>query len=238
MKKHLTKNNLLTLVALIAFAFGIYFGVSKSYEPSKWAFIAGIASLLFANLDRFKRFKVDKSGVEAETREVVREARSTIKELQNLSKIMASITLGLIKRAGRYGGGYSYDEKESVKESVLNVLQQIGVSDEECERIVTESKWHKYVEFDYVHHILGGNRIPGFLPGDKLAERKNLKERGLHNLPTPEELTKFFEQCELLSAEVKELIEDYRHYIKFRRQRRPDIWNNRASWSHFQKKDK
>ena len=29
------------------------------------------------------------------------------------------------------------------------------------------------------------------------------------------------------NTETEELIEDYGHYIKFRQQRRPDIWNNR-----------
>ncbi len=35
-------------------------------------------------------------------------------------------------------GGYSYEEKEGLKDSVVKVLRQIGVSDEECEKIVTE----------------------------------------------------------------------------------------------------
>ncbi len=220
-------------MALIAFAFAIYFGVSKSYEPSKWAFIAGIASLLFANLYRFRWFKFGKSGIEAETREVVREARSTIKELQDLSKIMTMTTLGLVKRAGRFAAGYSYDEKDSIKESVLNVLQQIGISDQECERIVAESKWYKYTELDYVHHILGAR----LFPSDRIAEWNKVRHRSLDNLATPEELTKLFDQSGLLNTEIKELIEDYRYYIKFRQQRRPDIWNNRASWSHFQKNE-
>lgn len=116
MKRYFKQNNLLTFLALIAFSFCVYFGISKNYGPMYILFFLCLACLFFANLDHIKRVKVDKSGFEAETREVIREARSTIKELQDLSKIMAHISLGLLKREGRFGGGYSYDEKENLKD--------------------------------------------------------------------------------------------------------------------------
>ena len=222
-------------MTLVAFGFCVYFGVSKSYEPMWILSLLCFASLVFANLDRIKRFKVDKSGFEAETREIVKEARNTIKELQDLSKIMATITLGLVKRTGRWGGGYSYEEKEDLRDSVLNILLQIGVSDEECEEIITGTKWHQYVELDYVHHLLGGSHIPSSLPEEKIGEWKQLRKRGLNNLPSPEELTRFLEQCELLNPNMKELIEDYEHYIRFREQRRPSVWKDRGNWFSFLK---
>jgi hypothetical protein len=238
MRRYFTQNNLLTFLALIAFVCCVFFGVSKSYQPMWVLFLLCLALLVFANLDRLKWFKVDKSGFEAETREIVKEARNTIKELQDLSKIMANISLGLLKRAGRFGGGYSYGEKENLKDSVLNVLRQIGVSNEECERIVTESKWHRYTEFDYVHHILGGSKFPDILSKQQLSERRKFANRGLDNIPTPEELTQFFAQIGLFNNEVKGLIEDYEHYVKFRQHRRPAVWGNRENWSHLLKKDK
>jgi len=236
MRKYLTQNNLFILIALIAFAFGIYFGVSKSYEPSKWAFITAIASLLFANLDRFRRFKLDKSGIEAETREVVKEAKSTIKELQDLSKIMASTILGLVKRSGRWGG-YSYDEKEKVKNETLGVLERLRISDEDVETVVAKSKWHEFTELDYVHHILGGSYIPQALPDSRIPEWKELRHRSVDNLPKPDELVEFLRKCSLLSDDAKELIKDYEYYIKHRKQRRLEVWKNREKWSHLQKQD-
>ena len=232
MKNLFTKNNLLTFIAVIVLAFGIYFGVSKSYQAMWLMVIISVVFLFFANLDKISKLKFGKAGFEAETREVIEEAKSTIRELQDLSTIMALSTLGLVKRSGRWGG-YSYDEKEKIKDQTLSVLKRIGIPDEECERIVTESKWYRFTELDYVLHILGGDKIPQALPHKRIAEWKNLRHRGLDNISTPEELTQFFKQIGLLNAKVKELIEDYSHYIKYRQQRRPDIWNNRASWSHF-----
>ena len=238
MKKYLTKNSLLTLMALVAFLFAICFGFIKSFQAMWLMGIISVVFLFFANLDKISKLRFDKTGFEAETREVVREAKSTIKELQDLSKIMAITTLGLIKRAGRLAAGYSYGEKENIKESVLDVLQQNGISKEERERIVTESGWYNYTELDYVHHILGGSNIPTVLPRERIADWKGLRHRSLDNIATPEELTQFFKQIGLLNTEVKELIEDYEYYIKHRKQRRSGVWNNRASWSHFEKQKK
>lgn len=234
MKTYLTKNNLLTLMALVAFFVAIRFGFIKSFQAMWLMVVMAVVFLLFANLDKISKFKFNKTGVEAETREIVKEAKSTIKELQDLSKIMALSTLGLVKRSGRWGG-YSYDDKEKIKEETLSVLKKVGISDEECEKIINESKWHKYTEVDYVHYILGGSEIPKALPHERIPEWKSLRHRDLEHLATPEELTQFFEQIKLLNAEVKELINDYRYYIEYRKQRRPDIWKNRGSWSHFQK---
>lgn len=90
--------------------------------------IISVAFLFFANLERISKLKFGKTGFEAETREVVREARSTIKELRDLSKIMVSSILGLVKRTGRFGG-YSYDEKEQIKEQTVAVLMGLGIKD-------------------------------------------------------------------------------------------------------------
>lgn len=219
-------------MSLIAFVFGIYSCFEKNYQVLWPMTILSVVLLFFANLDKISKLRFDKTGFEAETREVVKEARSTIKELQDLSKIMASTTLGLVKRTGRWGG-YSYAEKEEIKKQTLNVLEKIGISPEDVEKVITESKWHKFTELDYVHFILGGDKIPEILPSDRIAQWKQLRHRDLDNLATPDELTHFFEQSNMLSPETKELIEDYSHYIRTRQQRRPDVWNNRGSWSHL-----
>jgi hypothetical protein len=237
MKKYLTMRNLLNFMALISFGFCLSFGVSKTYQPMWMAFLACGIFLFFANLERVLRLKVGPSGFEAETRAVVNEAKNTIKELQDLSKIMASSVLGLVKRTGRMGG-YSYDDKEKIKGSTLDVLRNLGVSEEEIERVVIESKWHQFVEFDFTHGILGSSRIPKDLPAQYILEWQELCRRGLDNNPAPEELSQFLRKCGLLTLEARELIMDYEHYIEHREQRRPDIWKDRGNWSHLQRQDK
>lgn len=229
----------LTIIAIIVLGFSVWFGLLEDYRPMGVTFVAFVLLLLCANLDRIKWFKIGQSGVEAETREVIEEAKSTIKELQSLSKIMATTTLGLVKRTGRWGG-YSYDEKEEVKESTLKVLREIGVSEEEIEKVVSESKWHEFVEFDYALSILGGSRAwPPDLPEDLRREWIEFRRKfGFNNIAKPEDLTEFLDKYGLLSDEAKELIKDYEYYIKHRKQRRPQVWSKREEWTHLRKTKK
>ena len=236
MREYLTKNNILTLMALIAFPSGIGFGLVKSYQAMWLMGIISVVFLFFSNLDKISKLKFGRTGFEAETREVVKEARNTIKELQDLSKIMASTTLGLVKRTGRLGG-YSYDDKEKIKNETLDVLERLGISDEDIEMVIAESKWHKFTELDYVYHILGANLPPEILGFPKISERQKLLIRDLDHTASPEELTEFLTHVGLLDNEANELIKDYRHYIEFRKQRRPEVWSNRGSWSHLLRKD-
>ncbi len=225
---------LLTIASVIAFGFCVYFGFSK--EGSElWVttppFIMGILFLFFANINRLKTFSASFKGVTAETREIkhiVAEGKNLIKELQDLSKIMAITELGLIKRSGRLGG-YSYDEKEEIKASTLNLLQQIGIPEKEIRTIVDKSKWHLYTRFDYVLFILGGSTIPQkiFKPQDRTKERKTLLN--IYDLPSPDILRVFLDKCGVLTK-AEEFIQDYGYYIDNNKQRRPDIWGQRSEW--------
>jgi hypothetical protein len=228
--------NILTLIALLVLGFSLWSGKLAMHGLMMVAFLSFLALLFFANLDRISEFKAGKSGFEAKTREVtkvVEEAKSTIKELQLLSKIVAMAALSLVKRTGRIGG-YSDEEEETIKESILKVLHQLGIPDEERKELLHE--WHKFVRFDYAHYILGGPTILSNLTPEQRAQEEKLRHGGLDNIPSPEELTQFLGECGLLSPEVKELIDDYRYYIKCQEHRRPEVWKNRKKWLHLHPK--
>ena len=227
--------NFLSIISLIVLGFSLWFGISSMPGEMFIAVIAFFTLLFFANLDRISEFKASKSGFEAKTREVkeiVEEAKITIKQIQILSKIVASTTLSLVKRSGRMGG-YSDDEEEKIKESILNVLLQLKISKEECEDVLKE--WHKFIEFDYTHYILGGPNVPPNLNPKQIEKWEELRRSGLMNIPSPETLTQFLNQCDLLSDETKEVIEDLKYYIGHRKHRRPDIWKKRKEWAHLSK---
>ena len=61
-------------------------------------------SLCIANLDVLKRFKVSHKGFEGETREVIKEAKDTIKELRLISKDFSRLFVTLMHGEGRWGG--------------------------------------------------------------------------------------------------------------------------------------
>jgi hypothetical protein len=171
-------------------------------------------------------------GFEAKMREVtevVETAKGTIKELQELAKVMASISLSLVKRAGRLGP-FSDADAERIKDSVTSVLRQLDVSNEESRQLFNE--WHMWDERDYADYILAGSTIPKNMTPQQIETWKLLRRCPLGSAATPEEITEFLKECGLLTQEAIELIEDYKWYREHRTHKRPEVWERRAEWEH------
>ena len=77
---------------------------------------------------------------------------------------------------------------------------------------------------------MGGGIVPNKLSDEQKKEWRTLRGGGLTNILKPDELTHYFEKWGYLSEQVKELLEDYRYYIEFRKHRRPEVWRKRHDW--------
>jgi len=211
-----------------------------------WAGIIGINPVLLTgslafmfimfinNLDRISEIKASGKGFEARTREVIKEAKVTIKEMQNLVKIIVKIELSLVMRTGRFGS-FSDEDKEKIKNDLLDILKQLQISMTEQQELLTE--WHNFEKLDYVHYILGGSQVPSGISNEYRSKWKVLRRRGFHDLPTPDELTNFLINGDCLTTKRKELIEDYKYYISNLHHRRPEIWHQREEWGVLNKQD-
>lgn len=231
----LSSRPILTAVAVGTLFGGFYAGVSWENAHTTWASVVACFGILsFANLDRLAEFKATKDGFEAKTREVIQRAEVTLLELQTLSKQIAGATLSLLISQGRWGG-IPDDEKEKIKNSMLDVLRNIGLPDSEGERLLTDSRWHLLTEYDYIHVVLGGHTVPDGVPKETMAEYRRLRNCGPGNNPTPSELRSFLETHGLLSYEAAEWVKDYEHYLQFRRHRRPERWALRKDVSRLRK---
>ena len=144
----------------------------KAIAPLFWRIVFLAVVLIFRKniQDIFSRIRRGKMfGQELELSEVVEEAKSTIKELQLLEKIIGSATLSLVKRSGR-SGTYSDEDKEHIKNSIVDVLQKVGISNEEINDILKE--WHQFVTFDYALFILGARTLPSGLTPEQQKQWK------------------------------------------------------------------
>lgn len=194
---------------------------------SLWAFIA---LSIAANLDRIEALMASKSGIEIRTRAVIARAEVTLCELQLLAQQMAQLTLSLVKRSGRIGG-YSDVEEDRIRDSVLEVLKRIGIAEKELSSILAE--WHRFVEFDYGHAILGGSTIPANIDDATLKDWKQLRAGGVVEIPLPVTIREFLIQHKLMSNERDEYLKDYEHYRVHRTHRRPEVWRERRLWGRL-----
>ena len=180
---------ILFFISIVCLGIGIYFAFLKNTAQMIALFIAAGGLMLFAHLSVIQKGKVGTSGIEIETREVLKEARSTIEELRLLAVRFAAINLFLLQRSGRWGG-YDEQEKNELKEEAIDMLEQLGVSDKDIRNSL--SGWNDAVEFDYAHYITGGSKVLPGVPAGQLARLKAMRSGGIKGRPSPEELETFF----------------------------------------------
>lgn len=222
----------LIISSLLALSSGMALGFLGNPAILAVGFFAFLALLIAANLDRIAEFKATSSGVEAKTRDVVQRAENAVKELHILALQVAELSLSLAIRQGRWGG-YSDEDLSSMRESVFSVLKKLGISEKDSQAVLTE--WHKFVEFDYASHILGGSTIPEDASNELLVEWKSLRGNGIAKFPSPQEIRQFLTTHGFISASLSELLIDYEHYQKHRNHRRPEVWRDRENWARLAK---
>ncbi len=214
---------ILSLLSLIAtFTVGLY---NFNYLIPVGT-IAFLAFLCFAFLGSFKEFKLSASGLEAKMRESIKKAESTINETQELIKVLAPVTLSLVKGKGRLGS-YNTREAEELKESILKVVRQLNISEEEISGMLNE--WHAFVEGDFVDWIIGAPLIPQTLPPALRGKWKGYRRLPMGESPSPEELRKFLLEYTEITSETETLLDDYGHYLETREIRNPNLLDPRSS---------
>lgn len=223
---------LLTISGILVLIAGLGAGFLDHVGVMYVAFLGFIGLLVTANLDRISEFKASRSGIEAKTREVIARAESTLSELQMLARNVGELTLSLVKRSGRMGG-YSDDEQEKIKASVLEVLAKLGVAETELPNILGE--WNRFIEFDYTHAILGGSTIPESVDPAVVAEWQALRRGGIAGIPSPEAIREFLTSHGFLTLELEEYIKDYEHFRTHKAHRRPAVWREREHRQRLKK---
>jgi hypothetical protein len=222
----------LTTASMIALAVGFWEGHLGNVATLTVGFVACALLLLFAHLDTIAEFKASGTGIEAKTREVLSRTEVTLRQLQLLTKQIATITLSLVKRNGRIGG-YSDDEQDTIKVSVLGILREVGIAESDFSDVLSD--WYKFTEFDYAHGILGNGRTPGGADQQALSDWKRLFHSGANSIPSPEDVREFLKKHGFMTSEREELIKDYEHYLGARSHRRIEVWRNRNNWGQLTK---
>lgn len=221
------------ILSYIILAFSFWSGYVGKLDVMVISFLAFILIVFVNNMDKISEIKATAKGIEAKTREVVAKAEVTIEELQNMAKILAKTELSLIIRSGRLGS-FNAEERERVKDSILSILENLKVSKEEQDRIL-DTDWNKFIVFDYAHAILGRGHIPqGFSP-EEIKQWEKLREGGVENPPSPNQIKEFLIEVGCLTEEREELIKDYEYFIKNKKHRRPEIWKDYLDWGPLKK---
>ena len=181
------------------------------------------------NLDKLKRFKIGQTGLDAETHEVVAEAKDTIKRMQKLAKAYGSMMITQAE-SSQYVSGPSPQERDAVKDAVAELLSEFDLGEDEIAEV--EQSGYRYICSEYRNLIVPYNLKKKIRESDKSdIWNEYEQQRGqlqIGDVPDLEKLENILDSVGELTPEREELLEDLRYYEANKRHRRPDIWRQRG----------
>ncbi len=184
--------------------------------------LAALVSLIGSRMKDVLRFKFTATGIEAEMRSLIEEAKATLEQLHLLAIEQSKILLESVHTIGRWGGGSTWKDKEVMRARILATLEKLDVESENIDEVLAVER--RYVLFDYCQAVT--HTLEEKLSPEKFVAWKeffsSVKRKGIGSEPGPDELEAFLEKVDLLDDEVRERLEDYRYYDNKGTHRRTD----------------
>jgi hypothetical protein len=168
-------------------------------------------------------------GIEAKTRAVVQEAKSTITELQSLTAELGFVLFELIDGGGRWGG--NRHGKERQKERLRAAFDRVGLTERQIAE-ATAPEW-EWAANDYA---LGAvQEFSSKLTADSQGGWSAFitPYEGRMKDVDPAELLSMMEKFGVVDQWRKELIQDFRYVKGHKKHRRPEIWHQHEQWWHW-----
>jgi hypothetical protein len=214
--------NVLAAAFLIMLLYGLITTPAWSAGQVTAIFLATFLAAFIGNLEYIETFKASASGFEAR----IRKTEAAVNELHELAAMTGAMLIELIASGGRWGGD-GPAAKDAQKARVLESLRVIGVPQERI--IETGRADRRWVINDYFSGIMRG-------PTQRVRPEQNAEWTAFINTvkgldrPGPDETLGFLDRLGLLDDFSRELIEDYRHYLRTGEHRRPNVWASRGDW--------
>jgi hypothetical protein len=192
----------------------------ESRDGQLLSILAALVSLLGSRMREVLKFKFSATGIEAEMRSLIDEAKATLEQLHLLAISQSKILLESVQAAGRWGGGSTQKDKELMRTNIIMTLQKLGVASDKIAEVLAVER--RYVHFDYYLAVTHGLRPSDTNRPAWDAFFSHDKRKGIGYEPSPDELEAFLISIGLVDDKVKEFLLDYRHYDKTNTHRRSD----------------
>ena len=216
--------------AFIVLFYALWVGYTGKVEAMGFSVPLVFSLLLFANIEKFSEFTAGVKGFSAKTRKVIDEANAVSTEIKQLAKVLVENQISSLIHHMRVSS-IGESEKENIKDELLDRLRSIDIPEDEVQE--TLGDWYKYMIRDYSQAIIGEGGSEAAAIGisqECYEEYKEFRKRTSENPVTPDELEQFFGKFKILTPDKKGQIEDYRYYLKEKKHRRPDEWEDHELW--------
>lgn len=188
-----------------------------------FALLGGGGCLLFSHLPAMQKLKLGPTGIEAEMKQVLEEAKASVDELHKLAAIMGAATVAQLAAEGRWGGGMTSAMKAELRQRIISSLKELGLPEKRIEEVGrADAPW---VRFDYAGYAMKPIKYNDLNAEQKAQWQEEFKAHSFSTPLTPVQLRGIIERLGVLSNEVEERLQDYEHYCRTFTHRRPDVWS-------------
>ncbi len=164
---------------------------------------------------------------------VAQKATATAGQLHNITLSSAEATITELM-ANAFMGGTTLETRLNLHDGIIASLRKIGIKEDEISKV--NKMWTKGVGVIYhrsIRSALEGRTEPNHLnvkasPELRQAseEFQKLQDFSKWEVPSPNDMESFIDEKGFMNDTVKELIEDYRHFLKTGDIRRRDVFAN------------
>jgi len=226
------KKNVPNIIFFLVGAFSLFLAVKFSFDNdlkefliSAWLIIS-LFCFILAFPGNIKSINFLGSKME------LHKAQEEISKLKLLAKANTRALFELMQTQMRFGG-VPDEEKRKYYNQLTDTLKKIGFKEAEIKEI--QSRWHYWVEGDYVRKIINIDSTTHPLVKSKKQKEWNKKREELKeeiNKITPDELRKIFSGfCDDdNTVRINTLIDDFEYYVNNKKHLNFENWNNRDKW--------
>jgi hypothetical protein len=221
-------------VVFLGLTFWLLLVDKTSYGRSGIAFLTAALCVVFGHIGSIASFKAMPTSFEAKMREVaevVDDAKATLKNLHEIAAMAGATLIDVNAGMGRFGGGTTTAMKDARRAKIIQSLKSVALSKEELALVATADK--EWVAIDYCQGIFAGWASQRNLTPDEQAAWGEFSKawKGIGGRwPSPDECHAFMDKLTITDLVARELLEDYRYYVKHGEHRRPQVWSDRDNW--------
>ena len=215
------------LVGALFLGFVVYLIAPSQAEVDatrvSFALAASFICFAFANIERVSSLGILGMKITlSEAKKVVAEANVALEQLRSIAVVFSEVIVEKLQSEGRFGGSNAQSREEQ-KQYLISTLKELKVPISEIKKVeVADRQW---VKIDYVEDLFWN--VPGEVAQNKTwGEWWAVYHKGLDR-PDPDECASIMKEYGLNSSDMKEVLKDYRHYMRHGKHRRPEYWFSR-----------
>lgn len=222
---------LLGLCSLMAAVVG--FSVWGKGRPIEMgiAAVAALVVMLLSKMDRVQLFEAGSVKLQLrEAKRVVKEAQVSIQNVRSLAGGLSAITLEMLSIQGRWGS-IPMPKRLEMKESIDAILDELGV-ERDGELWQASERFLARLEWDHLNKIRGAATTACEALHPRQSEeyktlgavlKSALQYKRVKRIESVK-LHALLKEQGVASEEVVALIDDFEHFKKARKFRRPELW--------------